>query len=83
MGVVRLPVFVAALVADYGAAFTWLQVLVGGLAMWVSHYADEYFRRVFTDNRPFTGYQFAISITNLGAALQAAGLYKDELSAMP
>ena len=75
--------FVAALVAVYGADFTWRQVLVGGLAMWVFHYADEQFGRAFTDNRPFTRYQFAISITNLGAALQAAGLYKDELPAMP
>lgn len=74
---------VAALVAVYGADFTWRQVLVGGVAMLVFHYADEQFGRAFTDNRSFTRYQFAISITNLGAALQAAGLYTDELPAMP
>jgi hypothetical protein len=73
---------VAALVAVYGADFTWRQVLVGGIAMMVFHYADEQFGVAFTNNRPFTRYQFAISVTNLGGALQAAGLYKDELPAM-
>ena len=75
--------FVVALVAVYGADFTWRQVLVGGLAMLIFHYADEQFGAAFTNNRPFIRYQFAISVTNLGGALQAAGLYTDELPAMP
>ena len=55
--------------------------MVGGIVLLILQFADDQFKAAFT-GRPFIKYQFQIALSNLAAALQAAGLYEDEPEAI-
>lgn len=69
----------AILIAVYGAGFSWRLTLIGGLAILVWQLADEQFKAAYTP-APFRRLQFRLAIDQIGLALAAAGLYRDELA---
>jgi len=70
---------VSLLLAVYGAGFSWRTVIVAGAALFLWSIGEDVWKAAFTA-RPFTRLQFRIGISNIGLALQEAGLYGDELS---
>jgi hypothetical protein len=70
---------VALLLAVYGADFSWRNVIVVGIALFLWSVGEDVWKAAFTP-RPFTRLQFRIGISHIGLALQEAGLYGDELS---
>jgi hypothetical protein len=68
----------AMLLAVYGAGFSWRNVIIAGIALWLWSAGEEFWKEAFAP-RPFTRLQFRIRL-NVGEALQDAGLYGEDLS---
>jgi hypothetical protein len=64
----------ALLIAVYGAGFSWRQVLIGAIALFLWEVGKEIWTRIFA-RQPFRRFQFRIDLPDLGRVVVEAGIY--------
>jgi hypothetical protein len=67
----------AALVAVYGAGFSWRQVLFGVVSIFLWMLGNELWDRAFAA-QPFNRIQFRLELSHLERAIEKAGIYSEE-----